>query len=167
MVGFGIDEGTALISSGSTLSVLGTNNVHMISLKDAKTGSTSDWNIDTVRWSLLESGDTVDIATGKVTPAPGSSPYRGDSKSMSLRSTDVFSSPDHTSNGNRAEPYNMVSLAQDLVSSRQSTSVSGESYETSPIYKVMLSIGNSYSAWKGQHSKRISFQDIIVDVAVA
>lgn len=166
-LGFGLDEDTALISTGNTLTVLGTNNVHMLSLKDASVVGSGDWGINTVRWTMLGSGDSIDLSSGKITPASGTSPYRGESQQVSLQSTDVFSSPDHSdSSGNRAKSYEMIQLAQDLVNSRESDSTSGETYEESPLFTVTLSIGKSYSAWKG-NAKKISFQDIVVDIAGA
>ena len=162
---FGVDEDTALFATGGSLSVLGRHAVHILDLRDAQASSGSRWSISTVRWSVLNSGDSYDVASFQITAGRGTSPYKGEDRSVTFRSRDVFSSPDAPSGSSgRASPYEIVKLAEDLVSSRQSKSASGETWESSPIYGVTLSLGKSFSAWRSE-SRLISFQDLVVDIA--
>lgn len=161
-IGFGVDEDTALFFTGGTYTVLGTNGVHVMNLKDAHANSSSARGINTARWSRLTSGDSYDVANQKVIPGSGKTAYKGEDRSVSFRTTDVFSSPDRSSSG-RSSLEEMVELAKDLVSSRQSRTTSGETYETAPIYRVSLANGASYGAWRS-FSGAISFQDIVVDM---
>lgn len=164
-VAFGVDEDTALVASGNSLSVLGTNNVHVFSVKDATSGDSGDWSIRTARWSMLSSGDKYDATTGQITHGSGTVPYSGEPGSVSFQTKDVLSSPDNIGpDDGRASPYEMVKLALDLVKSKDSKSTSGETFETDPVYRVSLSTGRDFEAWRSNTSGKISFRDIVVDI---
>jgi cyanophycinase len=71
--GYGIDENTALIvdSAQSEARVVGKGGVTVIDDVDAEqTGSPNDFPASGLRLSLAASGDQIDLATGRVTPAP-------------------------------------------------------------------------------------------------
>lgn len=164
-LGFGIDENTALVASGNTLMALGEHNVHIFNMTSATRSDTRDWGIRTVRWSILGSGDSYNVATGTIDLGDKAQKYEGEDRTTSLRSYDVFSSANNRNgNNDRASPYEMVDLARDFVRSQSSRSASGETYESSPTYRVTLSIGKSFSAWRNQESQKIAFQDIVVDI---
>ena len=164
-LGFGIDENTALVASGDTLTALGEHNVHIFDMTSATISDTRDWGIKTVRWSILGSGDSYNVSTEIIDPGDNTKTYEGDDGATSLRSYDVFSSSNNRNDDNaRASPYEMVDLARDYIRSRDSRSASGETYEHSPIYRVTLSIGKSFSAWRNRDTRKISFQDIVVDI---
>ena len=164
-LGFGIDENTALVVSGDSLTALGEHNVHIFDMSSTTRSDSRDWGIRTVRWSMLSSGDGYMANTKTIDPGDNTEPYEGDSGTTSLRSHNVFSSVDNRhGNNERASPYEMVDLARDLVRSRDSKLVSGETYEHNPIYRVTLSTGKSFSAWRNRDSRSISFQDIVIDI---
>ena len=165
-LGFGIDENTALVASGNTLTALGEHNVHIFDMSSATRSDTRDWGIRTVRWSMLGSGDSYNTATETIHPGDDTENYEGDDNSASLRSYDVFSSANNRSHANngRASPYEMVELARDYVRSRDSRSASGKTYERSPTYSVSLSVGKGFSAWRNRESQKITFEDIVVDI---
>lgn len=163
-LGFGIDEDTALIASGGSLTVMGTNNVNVIDLKAASTGSSSSWSINGVKWSLLSDGDKIDPVSGKVSSSRLARAV-GESAAFSatLDSTDIFSSPDNTdSSGARRHPYEIVLVAQDMIKAGYRTSLS-ETYETNPIYRVSLTKGSTFQKWQGQLDA-VSFKDITINI---
>ena len=164
-MGYGIDENTALVASGKTLTVLGENNVHVFNMKDAETTSTRNWGIRTVRWSVLSSLDSFDVESGNIISGQEASRVDARDGSSDVRCWDVLSSPDHKNSDNaRSRPCEMVNLAREFVSSENANVATGETYENDPTYRVSLSIGNSYEAWQYQNMRRISFQDIVVDI---
>ena len=164
-LGFGVDENTALVVSGDSFKALGEHNVHIFDMTSATRSDSSDWEIRTIRWSMLSSGDSYMADTETIDPEDDAEPYEGDSGTTKLQSRDVFSSVDNRRNNNeRASPYEMVDLARDFIRSRDSSSASGETYERNPTYRVTLSVGKSFSAWRNRGLQNISFQDIVVDI---
>ncbi len=163
-LGFGVDEDTALVATGRTLSVLGRRSVHIFDMRDARVTGSGSWGVSTVRWSALATGDAYDVATSRISRAPGSSTFQGEDEPATFRSRDVFSSPDAPSDSDgRAAPYEMVRLAEDLISSRRSDTTEAETWETDPTFDVTLSVGRMFAAWRSP-SDQISFHDIVVDI---
>jgi len=79
-IGFGIDENTALIYSGSQnlVKVAGGSGVTMINSTDARISYIQDMpTIENLLVSYLEEGDSYDATTGIITPAEGKKPTRG------------------------------------------------------------------------------------------
>ena len=79
-LGFGIDENTALIYNGQLkkLKVAGAGGVTIINTSAATVSSVQNLpKIENLKLSYLEDGDVYDISTGKIVPADGKKPTRG------------------------------------------------------------------------------------------
>lgn len=159
-LGFGIDEDTALVSSGGTLTVIGTNNVNVLDLNNAALESGSNWGISGVSWSLLSAGDLMNLSSGQITQAKSARSLEPVSARVSLDSTDIFSSPDNTdSSGNRKNPYEMARVAQAMIRAGYRYSVS-ETYETSPAFRVRMTKGTGFQSWQRGSSASFKYMDV-------
>ncbi|MDD5508138.1 MAG: cyanophycinase [Bacteroidales bacterium] len=78
--GFGVDENTALIYLGSQnlVKVAGASGVTVMNRSDARISYVRDLpRIENLSVSYLMENDTYDLSTGKITPAEGKRPTRG------------------------------------------------------------------------------------------
>jgi cyanophycinase len=84
-VGFGIDENTALVVEGSTVSPVGASGVVVV---DARAAAREGRNAADLRLHLLGAGDRYDLATGSVVPAADRQPLA--SAAAAAQPADVF-----------------------------------------------------------------------------
>jgi hypothetical protein len=79
-MGFGIDENTALIYYGGKqlLKAAGASGITILDIKDANyNNSLEKPDIENIGVSYLEDGDCFDLSAGKIIPAEGKKPTRG------------------------------------------------------------------------------------------
>lgn len=63
---FGVGEDTALLVTGQTIRVLGTNGVSIWDLRTAQVSNSPSWSITGARWSYLVAGDLYDAGTWQI-----------------------------------------------------------------------------------------------------
>ncbi len=155
---FGLDEDTALEVTGvggsrPALRVLGSAGVHVFDLRSAAVSDGRDgWGIRGVRWTQLSSGDTYDAAQWRLgtTKAP-LSPASG--RCTTRESADVFAADV------------LPQLAQALAERRDCRSTSGVTAEDDPRFRVELTRGPRFAAFRSRTGT--SLADVSVRIGPA
>ena len=149
---FGVDETTALVvdRAAGTGSVVGDHGVSMLDVSEADDDRT-DGSVEGVRWTYLSAGDSVDLATGEVTAAPGST------------APAVVTAPEPTDDIWYSD-YEMRDLARALVASGV-TEAYGTTYEDDPTYVTTLVRDDRTRQWQTPVGE-VSFVDLELRVSV-
>ena len=146
---FGLDPDTALESApvaggGRTLRVLGRHGVSVLDLRAAVTGTRAGrWSIDGVRWSYLTDGVEYDPGTWTARMPPGASPFSPADRVAASPVEDVFDSAAADQRG-----FRLTHAALDLAGAARSDTLTGHSYETTPVYAVVLTKTGRFAAYQ-------------------
>ena len=138
----GVDETTALVYDRSTRQgeVIGRNGVSLLDTSD----TVIDGGVGTgTRWSYLVAGDSVDFATGAITPGSERNEGAG-ADAAPAPVSDVWDSIDNPDAG----VYSLVDLALALVSS-VADRAEGTTFETDPQFRTVLDRVDGTSWWDG------------------
>ncbi|WP_285624423.1 cyanophycinase [Actinoallomurus iriomotensis] len=146
---FGLDPDTALEvrpagGGGRTLRVLGRHGVSVVDLRAATVGSREGrWSIGGVRWSYLTDGAVYDPAAWRVRMPSGAVPLATADRAAASPVEDVFDATvaDH-------ERFSLPRAAVDLAGAARSVTVVGHSYETTPVYAVVLRKTGGFAAYR-------------------
>jgi len=174
---YGVDENTALVvtntgETNSKMEVIGQNGAFVFDLSSSVKGTyNSYWKIDNVKASYLTTGDVYFPNTKSVTFASYKTNLKGrEYYSYAMTPTlDIFSSPNNLQSGSRKNPREFVRVSTDLFDSRNSTSTYGETYETSPAFKVNMTKSTTFGSvgYQGYSNNvsYISYHNLDVDIA--
>lgn len=174
---YGVDENTALVvtntgETNSKMEVIGQNGAFIFDLSSAVKGTyNSYWKIDNVKASYLTTGDVYTPSTKAVTFASYKTNLKGrEYYSYAMTPTlDIFSSPNNLTSGSRKNPREFVRVTTDLFDSRNSTTTYGETYESSPVFKVNLTKSTTFGSigYQGYFNNvsYISYHNLDVDIA--
>ena len=140
------DENTALVvtnadTGSASMGVLGTGGVSIFDLSSATVGTGTYWSISNVKMNYLTGGDSFTPSSKGVGIAACKTSLSGREQYSTARSPtrDIFSSANNVATtGGRKNPREFVNIAQDLFNSR-SSSTTGQTYETGPVFEVKLS----------------------------
>lgn len=152
---YGVDENTALVvtnadTSSARMEVVGQNGVFVFDLSQATVGSGSSWSISGVKASYLTSGDSFNPSTKQFTIASWKTSLTGrevNSRAMTPTS-DIFSSANNSTSSGRRNPRMFVTVTTDLFDSR-STSTTGQTYETGPIFEARFTKSTGSVGYQG------------------
>lgn len=146
---FGLDPDTALEvepagGGGRTLRVLGRHGVSVLDLRGATVGSRAGhWSISGVRWSYLTDGAVYDPAAWTVRMPSGAVPLATADRDAASPVEDVFDSA-----AADRDRFSLPRAAADLAGSSRSVTVVGHSYETTPVYAVVLRKAGGFAAYR-------------------
>eukprot|EP01106_Pelomyxa_sp_JSP_P003485 TRINITY_DN1522_c0_g1_i1.p1 TRINITY_DN1522_c0_g1~~TRINITY_DN1522_c0_g1_i1.p1 ORF type:complete len:171 (-),score=74.22 TRINITY_DN1522_c0_g1_i1:192-704(-) len=160
---YGVDENTALVvtatNATATAAVVGTGGVLVADLASATIATSPSWSARGVVTAYATDGDAVDLVTGAVTFAATKVPLEGrEHTTTASTSDDIFSY--------KLSSEEYVRVATSLFDASQSTSTTGNSYQSKPTYQVAFSKMPKSSAADGYNSYNsyvISYSQCSVD----
>lgn len=143
---FGLDPDTALEVNGGTLRVLGRHGVSVLDLRDAVTGvRRGQWSISGVRWSYLTAGVVYDPRTWIPRMPAGARPLTPAERAAASPVGDIFDSAAAVPFDRKG--FRLTHAALDLAGAARSPTLLGTTYETNPVFVVVLGKEDGFTAY--------------------
>ena len=164
---YALQENSALVVDNpgtlhETTTVLGSNGVGILDLRDARARTTPDgWTLTRARYTHLTDGDRYDAHRWSAHPAPGKRPLIAGTSSPVPANDDVFYSPDNPA----GVPYSFLSTAQALAETRNQRTATATTYENKPRFTVTFTKQPGFAAWTSDGTTARTLVGLRIDVA--
>ncbi|MFE1263546.1 cyanophycinase [Streptomyces albogriseolus] len=164
---YALQENSALVVDApgtphETMTVLGTNGVGVIDLRDARARTTpAGWTLTRARYSHLTDGDRYDAGRWAVRPAQDKRPLTPRGTTPVPANDDVFHSPDNPA----GVPYSFLGTATALASTRDQRTATATTYERSPRFTVTFTKRPGFTAWTSDGTTAQTLVGLRVDIA--
>ncbi|MEU6547679.1 cyanophycinase [Streptomyces sp. NPDC046859] len=164
---YALQENSALVVDNpgtlqETTTVLGSNGVGILDLRDARARTTPDgWTLTRARYTHLTNGDRYDAHHWSAHPAPGKRPLIARTTSPVPANDDVFYSIDNPS----GVPYSFLGTAQALAETRNQRTATATTYESKPRFTVTFTKQPGFTAWTSDGTTAQTLVGLRIDVA--
>lgn len=164
---YALQENSALVvdqpgTRDESMTVLGTNGIGILDLRDACARTTRDgWTLTGARYTHLTDGDRYDPRRWAARPAPGKRPLTPSGTSPVPANNDVFHSADNPA----GVPYSFLSTAAALAATRDQRTATATTYESAPRFTVTFTKRPGFTAWTSDGTTAQSLVGLRIDIA--
>ncbi|MFC9887980.1 cyanophycinase [Streptomyces pilosus] len=163
---YALQENSALVvdrpgTRAETLTVLGSNGVGILDLRDARARTTREgWTLTRARYTHLTDGDRYDTRDWSVRPASGKRALIPRTTSPVPANHDVFHSADNPA----GVPYSFLDTARALAMTRNQRIATATTYESAPRFTVTFTKRPGFTAWTSDGTTARTLLGLGIDI---
>ncbi|MFE0453852.1 cyanophycinase [Streptomyces sp. NPDC058914] len=162
-----LQENSALVvdnpgTRDETMTVLGTNGVGILDLRDARARTTpAGWTLAGAKYTHLTDRDGYDARRWAARSAPDKHPLTPSGTSPVPANNDVFYSADNPA----GVPYSFLNTAAALAATRNQRTATATTYEREPRFTVTFTKQPGFTAWTSDGTTAQSLIGLRIDIA--